>query len=91
MQWLFVDFSFGSGASGLKLFVEAVGLVKRNGSAWLGTQCSSFVSLCRHQAAWGPTEGWKQSSMTTMKSVKIACFTTSLPMPSGKGMRPTWD
>lgn len=37
-------------ACGLKLFVEAVGLVKRNGLAWLGTQCSSFVILCRHQA-----------------------------------------
>ena len=37
-------------ACGLKLFVEAVGLVKGNGLAWLGTQCSSFVILCRRQA-----------------------------------------
>lgn len=32
--------------TGLRLFLEAVGLTRPNGKNWYGTKCSSFVSLC---------------------------------------------
>ncbi len=35
---------------GLKLFVDSIGHLKHRGLAWLATQCSSYVVLCRHQS-----------------------------------------
>lgn len=46
------DYLYGSShdvltASGLRLYIEALGSLREKGLSWLATQCSSYVVLCR--------------------------------------------